>query len=565
MRIPWAPVAALLATIGPGAYYYTQRQKPAYDLIIRGSDVFDGERFTGRLDIGIRDGTVALIGGLWGVRAAREIDAQGQIAAPGFIDTHVHIEPNMEPKTPMRAGNYTGMGVTTVITGNCGVSFGDFDASLKAYDANGGGQVRVVSLVGHNTIRRKVMGARQKRAPTAAELDGMREMLESALRSGAAGLSVGLEYYPGIHAQRAEIEFLARETARWNRVLAVHLRNEGADLDAALSEILAVARAAKVKLHISHLKIAAKKHWGGMRRVLDRLDAARKDLPALTYDVYPYTASSSSQDLMLPAEFRGSVASVQSTLKDGEEREELIEGMIGKARREGFEDFSFAQVSWIKEHDLEGRRVSEDWSDVVARPRLPWLRALVPGAALAGQVANIATIFRLGGAQMIYHVMDENDVALALAGPHAVVGTDSGVRGPTDFATHPRGSGSTVRLLTWLVQERRVLAMEDALARMTSRPADIFGLPQLGRIAVGHPADLVILDPAALKDRATFESPLETPGGITSVILGGRPVSSSTFEGRAVRVIGNATGPAAKAGPAPKKARTSRRGRLRGK
>ena len=441
--------------------------------------------------------------------------------------------------------------MTTVITGNCGRSFEENhgDSDLKSYDLQHG-QVNVAAFVGHNSIRDKIMGKRRD-DPSASDLEMMRKEVESAMRAGALGLSLGLEYFPGIISKKEELAFLAAESARWGGLLTAHVRNEGSALNESLDEVIEVADKARSPLHVSHLKIACQKDWGKMSEVLNKLKQARSKLKSLTYDAYAYNASSSSQDLMLPPEFRGSAWRARKSLEDPEQRRRMIEGMVAQMRREGFHDYSFARVSWFREPLLQGHFVSDDWSKLTTQRSYGWLKELVVEPELCRHIANILTIIEGGGAQMIYHVMDPKDVATVIADPFALIGSDSGVRGDNDNTTHPRGSGNTARVLEESVSGRQDFTMEQALHKLTKQSAEVFRLTGRGTIAEGVPADIVVFDPKRIKDTTTWDSPLSAPNGIEYVMVAGQFVYRDgkvikNYPGRALRAaVTEPTRPAA--------------------
>ena len=272
---------------------FWQAVKPPYDLIIKNGRVFNGERFlTLPRDVGIRGGKVATVGFLYGVSAREIIDGRGRVVAPGFIDTHVHVEPNMVVGRPFHAPNFVKMGVTTVVTGNCGTSHQRLREILDSLDKTGG-QVNIVTLVGHNTIREQVMGQNFEH-PTPVQLRAMEAQVEDAMRAGAFGLSTGLQYAPGIYSDRAEVVALAKVAKQYGGIYATHVRDEGNGLMDSLEEAVDICKKAQIPLHVSHLKRASKRDWGKMPEALAFLDSERPNLPALTLDVYAYTRSSSS-------------------------------------------------------------------------------------------------------------------------------------------------------------------------------------------------------------------------------------------------------------------------------
>lgn len=528
-----APVLFLLALWG------WQRSGPQYDLIIENGHVFDGERMLGfGHAIGIRKERIVKIGVLYGARARRRINAWGRVVAPGFIDTHVHVEASMIPSQPLRAPNFVRMGVTTVITGNCGTSHKNLGPVLKVLDSRRG-HVNVATLVGHNTVREAVMGS-DRADPTVEELEAMRRLVWEAMRGGAVGFSTGLEYPPGALAKRQEIVELARVVAPWKGVYATHLRNEGVNVMASLEEAIETARQANVHLHVSHLKIASPRAWGRMGAVLERLAKARKELPGVTQDVYGYDRSSSSLDLLLPPEFRDMTPKAGKILQDPERRSKLVAGMLSQLRREGFKDYAHASIAWFRDPELRGRSIDEITGLLTGRQQSAWLTPLVEDLGLRSQVQAVLSIFSQGGAQIIYRVMFERDVAEALKDGHTAIGSDSAVRSAENTSSHPRGSGNFPRILAEYSRASSVLALEEALRKMTSLPANIFHLQGRGRLREGNFGDIVVFDPQRIQDRATYKSPLEYPEGIDFVIVNGTIVAEgknvlSQFPGRVLR------------------------------
>ncbi|MFN3422834.1 MAG: N-acyl-D-amino-acid deacylase family protein, partial [Armatimonadota bacterium] len=243
-------------------WWWTNLPAPqVFDLIIVNGKIVDG---TGQppfeANIGIKDGKIAAIGSLRRYKSPLIIDAQGCIVSPGFIDVHTHLEANLPKEGPFRAPNFIRQGVTTVITGNCGSSVEDVEQmfqKLRRY----GSQVNIATLIGHNTVRRKVMRD-ATRAPTPAELQKMEAMVRKAMEDGALGLSTGLEYLPGMFAPQWEIVALAKIAGQYGGLYVTHMRDEGLRGIEAIKEALEIGRQAKVAVHLSHLKVAAFKLWG---------------------------------------------------------------------------------------------------------------------------------------------------------------------------------------------------------------------------------------------------------------------------------------------------------------
>lgn len=517
-------------------------EHPVYDLTIEFGRVHDGRGWLpGVQGVAIRNGRIARLGWVTGLRSRRKIYAWGRVVAPGFIDTHVHVEQNLAPGKPFRAPNFVRMGVTTVITGNCGTSARDVGRLLAGVDARGG-HVNVATLVGHNTIRRLVLGARA--GATEDDLQRMEVLVQKAMADGALGLSTGLEYSPGVHATEEEVARLVRAAARWGGIYATHLRDEGLEQRAALAEALRTAGKAGASLHISHLKLASPVHWGRMPEVIEDIRHWRSRGLQVTQDIYLYEASSTSLEILLPSAYRGS-ESVRQRLPNQQFRAELIRAMAERLAAEGFNDCSHMRVAFFREKEFNGLRIPEVAARLESRTQQPLWRplAMAPpgvGKQLCRQLDAALYLLWRGGAQMIYFVMSDSDVRAILADPATMIGSDSAVRSDERSTAHPRGCGNTARLLARYSRQYRVLPLEMALSKLTSLPATTFGLQERGRLIQGAPADLVVFDPARIEDKATYDYPLASPVGIDYVVVSGRIVVDhgavlDVFPGRAIR------------------------------
>ncbi|MCW5976557.1 MAG: amidohydrolase family protein [Bryobacteraceae bacterium] len=538
----FAAVAALLA----GAFWAWREWHGESDLLLVNGRVFDGETFLPpRTRVAVRDGRIMEVGYLWGVRTRRVFDVEGAVIAPGFIDAHTHVERNIPLHAPFRAANFVRQGVATLITGNCGTSTLSVNDLFKRLE-HGGSQVNVATLVGHNSLREEVMpGSAQ--AASADRVRRMSDILERNLAEGALGLSTGLAYAPGCFAREEEVIELARVAARHGGLYVTHLRDEGVGGQAALNEALRIRQAAQVHLHISHLKIAAPKDWGTSRNRLAQLEEARRTGPPITFDVYAYSASSTSTDILAPPEFRGKQVNWRRVLEDAAERERLNRGMLGQLHEAGFSDFSHARIaSFWGNRALEGTSIPEAAAALNLKPpsapqpppapksrnsrnsrgdsrkaaarRLP--ESHTP-AALRPQLDAVFYLLTRGGAQMIYEDMSESDVETFLRDPAGVFGTDSAVRYPGQDFAHPRGTGNFPRILGEFVRERGRLTLDEALRKMTSAPARIFNLPGRGRLAPGFQADITVFDAATVRARNDYSQPLTPPEGIRWVFVNG--------------------------------------------
>jgi N-acyl-D-amino-acid deacylase len=523
--------------------FFTWRwQNPVYDLTVEFGRVFDGQNWlSSGHGVAVKDGRIERVGWVTGLRSRRRIWAWKRVVSPGFIDTHVHVEQNIAPGKPFRAPNFVRMGVTTVITGNCGTSARDISRMLAELDATGG-HVNVATLAGHNTIRQMVLGSRE--GGTEDDMQKMEDLVEGAMAAGALGFSTGLEYSPGVRASEEEIVRLVRASARRGGIYATHMRNEGLEQQAALDEALRTAGKARARLHISHLKLAAPLHWGRMPEILGLLQQWRARGLIITQDIYLYAASSTSLDILLPPAYRG-LESIRVRLPNEPLRAQLIQAMAARLAAEGFSDCSHMRVAYFREPEFNGLTIPE----VAARLKTyalqpPWklLPDAPPGVSrqLGAELDAVLYLLWRGGAQMIYFAMSDADVQSALRDVYTMIGSDSAVRSRERQTAHPRGCGNTARLLARYSRELSVVSLEQALSRLTALPARTFGLRGRGMLTPGAAADLVVFDPVQIQDKATYDDPLAPPSGIDYVVVNGTVVTDhgevhDVFPGRAIR------------------------------
>ena len=498
---------ALIFLLAWGAHRATSQS--AYDLVIINGLIVDGTGRPGfRADLGIRNGHIEKIGSLGAAPARAKMDAQGQVISPGFIDVHVHIEDQIERSTHrFVADNFLLQGVTTVITGNCGRSARDMAAFFRKL-ARLKLAINVATLVGHNTLRQQVCGARRK--PTPEQMARLEALVRAGIGAGALGFSTGLGYKPGLFASEEEVVALVRVTAQAGAIYATHLRDEAAEGKAALDEAVRTAqRAGAPELHISHLKAAGHSQWGTARARLDGARQAAGKQTRLTADMYPYTAVSSTLEYLIPPEafplLGGPVAARAKNFA------RAIDLTLEKSRRDGWPDYSNVRVAFSEKHkEWIGRTIP----DIVRRQ---------PGgaASVRDQAAWILQNQARGDIQIIAEEMSEQDVRQLITAPDMVFGSDSSVHYRGLGQPHPRGAGTFPRIFAEYVRHQKLLTLEDAVRRATGLAAEIFALPDRGFIREGYWADIVIFDPARLEDRATFEDPWKPPEGIACVIVNG--------------------------------------------
>lgn len=454
-----------------------------YDTLIRGARVLDGTGAPAiHADVALADGRIAAIGDLSGARARDEIDAAGLVLAPGFIDVHTHDDTNVI-RAPQMLPKLT-QGVTTVIVGNCGISASpvtlkgeppdpmnllggaqDFRyPTFKAYtEAVNAAQpaVNVAALVGHTALRSNHMD-RLDRGATAAEVDAMRAQLREALEHGAIGLSTGLAYASAFEASTDEVKALATELDAHGALYTTHLRSEFAEILEAMQEAFDIAVHARVPVIVSHLKCAGAGNWGRSSEVLSLLDTAGK-MQAVGCDCYPYSASSSTLDL-----------------------------------KQVTTDFEI-DITWSTPHpEMAGRTLA----DIAAAWDLPLLDAAR----------------RLQPAGAVYHGMHEDDVQRILRHRLTMVGSD-GL--PNDPLPHPRLWGAFPRVLGHYSRDLGLFPLEEAVHKMTGLSARRVGLAERGELRAGWHADLVLFDPATIRDTATFRAPVQPAAGIAGVWVNG--------------------------------------------
>ena len=486
-----------------------QAQVPApFDLIVAGGSVIDGTGAAARIaDIGIRDGRIAVVGNLAGASARERVNVDGLTVAPGFIDVHTHADDVAERP---EAGNFVRMGVTTIVAGNCGSSAVDVAKALEEIRSTRVA-VNFATLVGHNSVRAAVMGS-ERREPTIPELERMQGLVYKAMADGAIGFSTGLQYVPGTYAATPEIVALARVAANAGGIYTSHMRNEGTALEEAIRETLRVGRMSGARVQISHLKVDAKNQWGASERALKMIDDARADGQDVRADQYAYTAAGSGLGIRFPSwALEGGREKIRERLNDAATWQQIKKEMLGLVQERGFEDLSWATVaSYPADPSLNGLSMA----DVAQR---------LHGARTADAQFEAARTLMLGGApSMVYHFMDERDVERIMRHPMVSVAADAGVLQPNaSTRPHPRGYGNNARVLARYVRERKVVRLEEAIRKMTSLPADHFRLAGRGRLAQAAAADIVIFDPARVRDVATFENPHAYPEGIPHVLVNG--------------------------------------------
>ena len=488
-----------------------------FDLIVAGGRIVDG---TGNpwfvADLAIKDGRIVEIGPNLlkpdPKRAARVVDAKGLVVAPGFIDVHTHIESGIT-EFPS-AENFLRMGVTSVVTGNCGgsaLNLGEWFARLEKL----GVSINIASLVGHNTVRRAGMNGDFDRAPAPEELQRMRDLVSQAMRDGAVGFSTGLEYIPGTYGKTDEIVEMAKASAEFGGVYATHMRDEGEFVERSIRESIEIGEKADCPVEISHFKISSKKRWGASSLTIKMVEDARARGQQVTVDQYLYPAGSTGIGILFPSwAFEGGAEKTKERLNDPKTRARVRRELIEKAAQQGFKDFAFAFVAnHSADQSFNGKNIAEI------------TRLKKQKADADSQAEQIVEIQLAGGAQMVLHKMSEADVERIFRQPFTMIASDSGVHNPDNASIpHPRGYGNNARVLGRYTREKKLVGLEEAVRKMTSLPAGTFRLWDRGLLRPGMAADVVVFDEKTVGDRATFEQPKQYPVGIRFVIVNGQVV-----------------------------------------
>jgi N-acyl-D-amino-acid deacylase len=481
-----------------------------YDLVIRHGRIIDGTGSPARAgDVAIREGRIVAVGAVSGP-ARSEIDATGKVVAPGFIDVHTHAE---ELKDLPIAENYLRMGVTTIVTGNCGFS----DVNVAEYFdevSRTGIALNVAALIGQGAVRAQVMGGSFMRPATAAELDQMRQLVARAMKDGAVGLSTGLIYLPGTYTKTEEIIELAKVAAAAGGIYAGHMRYEGDRIFEALEEFIRIAREAKIPAEVSHIKLSGPKAWGQTDKVVALLNRARAEGLKITQDQYAYTASSTGIATLVPSDVReGGDEHFRARLADPARKARMIATMKQSVLTEKRGDFSYAVIaSYAHDPELNGKSIAQ-----AAKLRRG-------SDAIDDQIEIIFEIVANGGAAGVFHGMSEADLQKFMVRPETMIASDGAPRKFGDGVPHPRGYGNNARVLGRYVRELHLLTLEDAVRKMTSLPAESFHLARRGRLAVGAVADVVVFDPAKVSDPATYDDPHHYATGFSDVVVNGVPV-----------------------------------------
>jgi N-acyl-D-amino-acid deacylase len=499
------------------------------DIKIKGGELLDG---TGNpavsADVGIFRDKIREIGDLSAVSAKTTIDAKGKCVTPGFIDAHSHSDTYLLIQLSAHSKIY--QGITTEIVGNCGASAAPLFGSAhmpsdwrdKTYPGNWHSvaeyrelltrltpAVNVGLLIGHNTLRTGIAGY-ENRPLTQDEMAEMRRRLEQGLDEGARGLSTGLLYSPGMFAPPEEIIELAKVAARKGGIYASHMRSESKGLLDAIRETIAVGRASGIRTQISHLKTSGRGNWDLIERALGLIRSAKDDGVDLAADRYPYTSSCTDLDVIFPAwaEEGGNVATLKR-LKNPSDRARLREDLLKSRPDNYWETIVIASTNHPDNARFKGAKLTDAAKQLGMEP--------------VDAILHITATDELRTSAFFFGMSEDNMIRI-LAEPYVMLGTDASLRAPTGPLSHdyphPRAYGSFPRFLRMSLDGKSV-ALPEAVRKMTSLPASRFGFADRGVIACGKKADIVVFNPATVRDTATYSAPHQLAQGIERVIVNG--------------------------------------------
>ena len=488
-----------------------------YDLLLRNGTIVDGSGGAPYLgDVAINGGQVARVAPSIAAPAGRTIDVRGEVIAPGFIDIHVHATrgSNIGLFAVPTADNYIRQGVTTILDGPDGgspIPLGPFLAKLEALPKS----INIGSFVGQGSVREAVVGLGNRPA-TAAELDQMRGIVMQAMTDGAFGLSSGLFYVPGAFTPTEEVVDLARVAGRAGGIYISHMRDETSRVLASVEETILIGERGGLPTQVTHHKVSGRPNWGKSVETLRLIDEARKRGVDATLDLYPYTASSTTLAAgLLPAwALEGGRGRMLERLKDPATRERMTtETMRIIVEERGGGDPKNVVVSRC---DGVPAAVGRNLAELTSRRGVP--------VTMRGAAETLFSILEQDDCRGVFHAMSDEDLDRIIRHPVAMIASDGEIPVFGRDAPHPRSYGTFARVLSEYVRARRVLTLEQAVRKMSALPAERLRLADRGRLDAGRKADVVVFDPARVRDAATYENPHQYAEGFSRVIVNGTVV-----------------------------------------
>ena len=520
----------------------TCSRAPEYDLVIRGGTIYDGRGGTPfKGDIAVKGDTIALVGNAENLKGSVEIDAKGLAVSPGFINMLSWANESLIHDG--RSQSDIRQGVTLEILGE-GESMGPLTPEMRKemeerqtdikypiewttlsgyldFLVKRGISTNVASFVGAATVREYVLGY-ENRAPDAKELEQMRTLVREAMEEGALGVGSALIYAPGAYAKTEELIELCKAASSYGGIYISHLRSEGNGLLEALDELLRISREANIPAEIYHLKQSGKLNWGKFDALVAKVNAARSAGMKITADMYTYTAGATGLDAAMPPWVQeGGLIEWIKRLKDPAVRRKVLQEM--RQPTKAWENLMLAAGSPANVLFVGFRQDSLKYLTGKTLAEVAALRGKSPEETAMDLVIDDDS--RVG---TIYFLMTEDNVKKQIALPWMSFGSDEGSFAPEGpflkFNPHPRAYGNFARLLGKYVREEKIIPLEEAVRRLTSLPAANLGIRDRGVLRPGAFADVVVFDPAAISDHATFQKPHQYSTGVVHVLVNGKPV-----------------------------------------
>ncbi|MCA9738371.1 MAG: amidohydrolase family protein [Gemmatimonadota bacterium] len=511
MKRSWLAAAVLLAACGDAG--------ETYDVVIQGGSLVDGTGAPAReADVALKEGRIAAVGDLADAAATTRIDATGLVVAPGFIDVHSHSGPGLASSGLSHAQPLLAQGLTTVFVNPDGGGPVDLVEQQAALLEHGLG-VNAAQFISHGSVRGEVLGS-EDRAPSPEELARMEELVRVAMENGAWGLSSGTFYAPGSFSKPDEIIALARVVAEYGGAYESHIRDESSytvGVVAAVDEVIDVARQAGIPAVVTHIKALGPPVWGTSTEIIEHIRAAREDEGLQVWaDQYPYEASATGLDAALLPRWAqaGGRDALRERLADRATRARIRAEMEENlARRGGADRIQFRR--YTPDPAIEGRKLS-DLATERGRPALDVALDLIEG----------------GSASIVSFNMSEDDVRAFMVQPWTMTSSDGDLVPMNEGVPHPRSYGAFPRKIRRYVVEEGVVDLPQAIHSMTGLPAQVFGIPDRGRIEPGLMADVVVFDLSAVRDAATYTQPHQLAEGMVHVFVNGRPaIQDGRFTG----------------------------------
>ena len=513
-----------------------------FDLIIRNGMIYDGNgKKPYKGDVAINADTIAFIGDLSEAHSRQVIDAKGMAIAPGFINMLSWANESLIQDG--RSQSDIRQGVTLEVMGE-GESMGPLSPVMKKqleesqtavkykiswttlgeylnFLQQKGVSCNVASYVGATTLRRYIVGE-DNRDPTPAEIDSMRQLVKQAMQEGALGVGSSLIYPPAFFAKTDELVALCDEAARYGGSYISHMRSEGTQLFEAVEELITIAKRAHISAEIYHLKAAGKSNWYKMDSVIRRIERARAEGLQITADMYNYVAGGTGLTASLPPTLQdGGFGKLVSRLKDAAIRKQTVRDM--NTPTNAWENFYVAAGSPDRILLVGFRQDSLKKYTGKSLGEIARLRHQSPEETVMDLIVQDSSRI-----ESIYFLMDEGNVKKQLQLPWVSFGSDEGSYTPEgvflQFNCHPRAYGNVACLLGKYVRDEKVLSLAEAIRKLTKLPATNLHLERRGELKAGYYADVVIFDPAAIADHATYDKPHQFATGVLHVLVNGVPV-----------------------------------------